>query len=57
VLIAVQRRTIDATIARTLMLVRSRGANIAEIEQATSNNRFAYAPAIAIGALVAALGF
>jgi len=39
------------------MLVRSRGANVAEIERATTNNRFAYAPAIAIGALVAALGF
>jgi prepilin peptidase CpaA len=56
-LVAVQRRTIEATVARTAMLVRSRGANIAEIERATSNNRFAYAPAIAIGALVAALGF
>jgi prepilin signal peptidase PulO-like enzyme (type II secretory pathway) len=43
--------------ARTAMLVRSRGANVAEIERATINNRFAYAPAIAIGAVVAALGF
>jgi Flp pilus assembly protein protease CpaA len=55
--IAGQRRTLDVTVARTAMLVRSRGANVAEIEQTSSDNRFAYAPAIAIGALVAALGF
>jgi prepilin peptidase CpaA len=57
VAVAAQRRTLDATMARTAMLVRSRGANVAEIERATTNNRFAYAPAIAIGAVVAALGF
>ena len=57
VLVALQRRTLDVTVARTAMLVRSRGANVAEIEQTSSDNRFAYAPAIAIGALVAALGF
>ena len=54
VVVAMQRRTLDVTMARTAMLVRSRGANVAEIERTTSNNRFAYAPAIAIGALVAA---
>jgi len=57
VLVALQRRTLDATVARTAMLVRSRGANVAEIERTSSDNRFAYAPAIAIGAFVAALGF
>ena len=57
VLVALQRRTLEVTMARTAMLVRSRGANAAEIEQASSDNRFAYAPAIAIGAVVAALGF
>jgi prepilin peptidase CpaA len=57
VLVAMRRRTLDVTVARTAMLVRSRGANVAEIEQASSDNRFAYAPAIAIGAVVAALGF
>jgi prepilin peptidase CpaA len=57
VLVALQRRTLDVTVARTAMLVRSRGANVAEIEKTSSDNRFAYAPAIAIGALVAALGF
>jgi prepilin peptidase CpaA len=57
VLVALQRRRFDVTVARTAMLVRSRGANVAEIERTSSDNRFAYAPAIAIGALVAALGF
>lgn len=57
VLVAMQRRTLDVTLARTAVLVRSRGANVEEIERASSDNRFAYAPAIAIGALVAALGF
>ena len=56
-LVAMQRRTLDVTLARTAVLVRSRGANVEEIERASSDNRFAYAPAIAIGALVAALGF
>ena len=44
------------TIERTAIFVHTRGANVEDIESATSNNRFAYAPAIAIGALVAALG-
>jgi len=57
VAVAMQRRTLEVTMERTAMLVRSRGANVGEIERATTNNRFAYAPAIAIGALVAALGF
>jgi prepilin peptidase CpaA len=55
--VAVLRRTLHVTVDRTAALVRTRGANVAEIEQAPNNNRFAYAPAIAIGALVAALGF
>jgi hypothetical protein len=37
-------------------LVKSGGANAAAIEHPTRNNRFAYAPAIAVGTLVAALG-
>jgi prepilin peptidase CpaA len=57
VAVATQRRTLEVTMARTAMLVRSRGANVQEIERTSTNNRFAYAPAIAIGALVAALGF
>ena len=36
---------------------RSGGGNVAAIEDTSKNNRFAYAPAIAIGALAAALGW
>jgi prepilin signal peptidase PulO-like enzyme (type II secretory pathway) len=42
---------------RTALLVTTRGANVTEIEHVSSNNRFPYAPAIAVGALVAALGW
>ena len=45
------RRTVEATV----WLVFSRGANVGEIEAPQTNNRFAYAPAIAIGAVLAAL--
>jgi hypothetical protein len=44
-------------VANAATLVTSGGANAALIEHPTTNNRFAYAPAIALGALVAALGF
>ena len=36
-------------------LVASGGASTSEIEHATTDNRFAYAPAIAIGVTLAAL--
>lgn len=55
VLIAIQRRRLAETVERTAALIRTRGSNVNDIEQA-SGNRFAYAPAIAIGALAAALG-
>jgi prepilin peptidase CpaA len=54
--VALSRRRLRDTIERTAWFVRTRGANVAEIESASSDNRFAYAPAIALGALVAALG-
>ena len=56
VAVALCRRRLGDTIERTALFVRTRGANIAEIERTSSDNRFAYAPAIALGALVAALG-
>jgi prepilin peptidase CpaA len=55
-LVAVGRGRLRDTIDRTAVFVHTRGANVEDIESATSNNRFAYAPAIAIGALVAAFG-
>ena len=56
VVVAVQRRRLRETIHNAAVLVQTGGANVAEIEHPKSNNRFAYAPAIAIGTLVAALG-
>jgi prepilin peptidase CpaA len=56
IVVAVQRRLWRDTWDRTVTLVRTGGANVGEIERATVN-RFAYAPAIAIGSLAAALGF
>jgi hypothetical protein len=55
-LVAAGRGRLRDTIDRTANFVHTRGANVEDIESATSNNRFAYAPAIAIGALVAAFG-
>jgi prepilin peptidase CpaA len=56
VAVAFQRGRLGSTLARTAALVRTRGGNVAEIERPTSNNRFAYAPAIALGACLAAFG-
>ena len=52
--VAIARRRARATIARALAVVDP--AVVAEIERPTENNRFAYAPAVAIGAIAAALG-
>ena len=57
VMVAMRRRRLRETLEGTATLVSSGGANAAEIEKPTADNRFAYAPAIAIGAVVAAFGF
>ena len=54
--VALRRRMLRDTVARAAALVSSGGSNAAEIET-IQVNRFAYAPAIAIGALAVALGF
>jgi len=56
VVVAVQRRRLRETIEGTATLVYTGGANAADIEKPSNDNRFAYAPAIAIGAVVAAFG-
>ena len=53
IVVAVSRRRLTQTIGRTAALIASRGANAEEIESAPGNNRFAYAPAIAIGVVLA----
>jgi prepilin peptidase CpaA len=57
VMVAIQRRRLRETLEETATLMCTGGANAVEIENPSSNNRFAYAPAIAIGAIVAALGW
>ncbi len=54
--VAVHRRMLRDTVARTAALVSTGGSNAGEIET-IQVNRFAYAPAIALGALAVALGF
>lgn len=56
VVVAVRRRRLKQTIATTATFVASGGGNAADIESPRANNRFAYAPAIAVGAVLAALG-
>ena len=56
VVVAAQRGRLKTTVAQTATLVRTGGANVAEIERPSADNRFAYAPAIAVGACLAALG-
>jgi len=55
--VAVRRRRLQITVERTATFVTSGGRNVGEIEHGAANNRFAYAPAIALGTLAAALGF
>lgn len=57
VLVAMRRRRLRETLDGTATLVCTGGANAVEIEKPSTDNRFAYAPAIAVGALIAAFGF
>ena len=54
---AVYRGRLRQSIDETATLVRTGGANVATIENLSANNRFAYAPAIAAGALAAVMGW
>lgn len=56
-LVATRRRRLRETVERTATFVWTGGSNVAEIDHAEADNRFAYAPAIALGALAAVLGF
>ena len=55
--VAIHRGRLQDTLQETATLVVTGGANVAAIERPSANNRFAYAPAIALGSLAAALGF
>ena len=54
-LVAAKRRRMRETLERTALLVYTGGATAGAIEDASNDNRFPYAPAIAVGTLVAAL--
>jgi prepilin peptidase CpaA len=55
--VAVRRRLAGASLRRLAGIVRRDRAGAAGIEEAPADSRFAYAPAIAVGTLVAALGW
>ena len=56
VMVAMHRGRLQHTLEKTATLVVTGGANVADIERPSADNRFAYAPAIAIGTLAAAMG-
>jgi prepilin peptidase CpaA len=55
-LVARRRSRLGVTLAGTGRLIATGAANAAAIEHPAANNRFAYAPAIAVGAVLAAFG-
>jgi prepilin peptidase CpaA len=54
--VARRRRRLALTLEGAGKLITTRAANVGEIEHPAANNRFAYAPAIAAGSMLAALG-
>ena len=54
--VAARRGRLEETCGATARLIVSRGTNAPQIESTQSNNRFAYAPAIAFGVTLAAFG-
>jgi prepilin peptidase CpaA len=57
VVVALRRRRLQQTIGATVRLVAEGSAAVPAIESPETNNRFAYAPAIAIGVVMAALSW
>jgi prepilin peptidase CpaA len=55
-LVAVRRRRLQRTLSGAVQFVATAAANSSAIAGPLENNRFAYAPAIAVGVLIAALG-
>ena len=55
IFVAVRRGRLVATLAGTGALLKSAGSEMPDIRDTKHDNRFAYAPAIAVGAIVAAL--
>jgi prepilin peptidase CpaA len=57
VAVAIRRRRLQRTLDAAVRLVSRRSDAVAEIESPAADNRFAYAPAIAIGVVLVALGW
>ena len=55
-IVALRRHRLQQTLGSTARLIATAAANASTIESPLANNRFAYAPAIAVGTLLAALG-
>ena len=55
-IVARRRRRLALTLKGTGQIITTRAANVALIEHPGANNRFAYAPAIAVGTMLAAVG-
>lgn len=56
-IVALRRRRLAHTIGATARLMSDRASAVAAIESPAADNRFAYAPAIAIGVVMAALSW
>jgi prepilin peptidase CpaA len=56
VFVALRRRRLRRTLDGTARLIVSASDSVPAIESPLENNRFAYAPAIAVGTMLAALG-
>ena len=54
-IVAIRRQMLRDTVTRTAALIRTGGSNVGQIETMRVN-RFAYAPAIALGTIAVALG-
>ena len=54
--VARRRRRLALTLESAGKLITTGAANVGEIEHPAANNRFAYAPAIAAGSILAAIG-
>jgi len=57
ILISLWRRRLRQTLGGTALLIATAGGNAVAIESTLEHNRFAYAPAIAVGTMLVALGF
>jgi prepilin peptidase CpaA len=55
--VAVRRRRLTQTVSSTARLVAHGSAAVSEVESPEADNRFAYAPAIAIGVVLATLSW